>query len=85
MRANPQQFVCARCPHLLREQELWAVNARALDLYHRLCGRTTADLGLAGWLLQAVTDGWTTADVVDLLARLELIRSVLDPAPAPRS
>lgn len=79
IRANPQQFDCTRCPHLSWEDALWRVNRRALDIYYRLCGRTTADLGLAGWLLQALTDGWATTDVLDLVARLECIRSVLDP------
>jgi hypothetical protein len=43
------------------------------------------DLGLAGWLLQALTDGWNAADVVDLIARIERIRAVLDPPRSPSS
>lgn len=83
IRATPQHFDCARCAHQAQEQALWAVNAEALRIYRRLCGRTTVDLGLAGWLLEALTDGWSPADVVDLVARLELIRDVLDPPRRP--
>lgn len=84
IQANPQQFDCTRCEHLVYEQGLFAVNARALSIYRRLCGRTVADLGLAGQLLQAETDGWASRDVLDLIERLERIRYVLDP-PRPRS
>jgi hypothetical protein len=59
------------------------VNRRAIDAYHRLGGRTVVDLGLAGWLFQQMTVGWAPADVCDLVARLEQIRSVLDPPPPP--
>lgn len=76
---NARLFDCQQCPHVAHEHALWAVNARALAIYHRLCGRTVVDLGLAGWLFQTLTDGWTPADVLDLVTRLELIRSVLDP------
>lgn len=61
------------------EDALWPENARALQIYRRLCGRTVVDLNLAGWLFQALTDGWSTLDVLDLVARLERIREVLDP------
>jgi hypothetical protein len=56
-----------------------AVNRRALHIYHRLCGRTAVDLGIAGPLFLFLTDGWTSTDVLDLVARLELIRRILDP------
>lgn len=79
IRANPQHFDCSRCEHLEREQGLMAVNARALTIYGRLCGRTAADLGLTGRLFEALTERWSTDDVVDLVERLELIRSILDP------
>jgi hypothetical protein len=82
IRANPQQFDCARCDHAAWDRALFAVNAQALALYRRLCGRTVVDLGLAGQLLHAATQGWASSAVVDLIARLERIRSVLDP---PRS
>lgn len=82
IKANSQQFDCARCEHGIREEDLWAVNARALQIYRRLCGRTTVDLGLAGWLFEALTDGWSTTDVVDLVERLEVIREILDPPKA---
>jgi hypothetical protein len=55
------------------------VNARALGIYHRLCGRTVGDLALAGWLFQEVTEGWSTADRLDCLERIEIIREHLDP------
>lgn len=61
------------------------VNKRALDCYRRLSGRTVVDLGLAGSLFQAYTEGWTSTDVQDLVVRLEHIRRVLDPPKTPRS
>jgi hypothetical protein len=64
---------------------LWQVNRRALDIYRRLGGRTVVDLGLAGQLFPVLTEGWTSADVLDLVTRLERIREVLDPPPPPRS
>ncbi len=64
---------------MAREAELFAVNARALNIYHRLCGRTIGDLGAAGWLLHVLTDGWSSDDVLDLVERLEVIREILDP------
>lgn len=79
IRANQAQFDCDRCEHVIREGALWAVNTRALSIYHRLCGRTTVDLGLAGWLFQALTATWSTSDVVDVVDRIERIRAVLDP------
>lgn len=79
IRAEPRHFDCARCAHAHWDDALWAVNRRALDIHTRLCGRTTADLGLAGWLLQELTQGWAAPEILDLVARLELIRSVLDP------
>jgi hypothetical protein len=79
IRENLRLFDCARCAHAAWDRDLWAVNRRALDCYHRLGGRTVVDLGLAGSLFQHLTDGWTSRDVLDLVARLERIRSVLDP------
>lgn len=79
IRANPQQFDCTRCEHRDWEDGLFAVNVRALTIYRRLCGRTTADLGLAGRLFEALTEGWSRDDVLDLVDRIELIRSILDP------
>lgn len=85
IRATPQHFDCARCPHRDWDDSLMAVNTRALGLYRRLCGRTVVDLGLAGQLFHVYTDGWTSADVLDLAARLERIRRVLDPPRPTRS
>lgn len=84
IRENLRNFDCARCRHADWDRSLMAVNKRALDSYRRLGGRTVVDLGLAGSLFQAMTDGWTSRDVQDLIARLELIRSVSDP-PKPSS
>lgn len=75
----PERFTCATCEHVLQRDALWRVNARAFRIYTQLCGRTTGDLGLAGRLFQAVTEGWSTAAVLDLIARIEVIREVLDP------
>lgn len=83
IRANPRHFACERCPHRAWDQDLWAVNRRALDFYHRLGGRTVVDLGLAGALFPHLTAGWTSRDVLDVVARLERIRAVLDPPRRP--
>lgn len=83
MAANPDVFACARCAHTAWEDSLWAVNARALDVYRRLCGRTVGDLSLAGWLVQQVTAGWSPTDRLDLIDRIERIRAVLDPPRGP--
>lgn len=79
MQARPAAYECRQCEREAREADLFAVNAQALNIYHRLCGRTIGDLGAAGWLLQVLTDGWSSDDVLDLVERIELIREVLDP------
>ena len=56
------------------------VNKHALSIYFRLCGRTVVDLGLAETVFQTETEGWTAKAVLDLVTRLELLRSILDPA-----
>jgi hypothetical protein len=79
IRENRRNFDCQRCPHADWDRSFMAVNKQALTLYRRLCGRTVNDLGLTGRLFEAATTGWSPDDVVDLVSRLERIRSVLDP------
>lgn len=81
IRARPELFDCRRCERAARFDDLWTVNRRAIDIYHRLCGRAVRDAGAAGWLLQVLTEGWSRYDVLDLLARLDVIAEILDPPP----
>lgn len=60
-------------------ESLWSENADAWDAYHLLCGRAVRDGHLEGWLLDRWTADWATERVVDLIARLNLIVSVLEP------
>lgn len=75
---------CGRCDYATHHDALWPQNAEAWAIYRSLCGRTVGLLELHGWLFLALTEGWTTDDRQDALARLDVIHAVLSPDESPR-
>lgn len=70
---------CGACVYAAKHDALWPQNADAWSIYRSLCGRTVGLLELHGWLFLALTEGWTTAERQDALARLDVIQAVVSP------
>lgn len=62
---------------------LWRVNLEAWRIYQALCGRTVGVCELHGALLSKLTEEWPVENVIDLLARLDLMLDILRPEPTP--
>lgn len=56
---------------------LWTVNAEAWRIYRALGGRVVRLCSLHGLVLERLTEDWETEDVIDLLARLDVILEVM--------
>ncbi len=75
-------FDCDACELRQRAEGLDQVNLEAWGIYSTLGSRVVQDWGLMPYTLDALTDGWSGEDRVDLLARLDLMRELLTPVPA---
>lgn len=77
--AEGRTLDCGRCEYAAKHDALWPQNAEAWSIYQSLCGRTVGLLELHGWLFLALTEGWTTEERQDVLARLDVIHTVCSP------
>ncbi len=79
LEAEPELFDCDTCEVARTWAAVDPVNVEAWDIYHRLGGRYAQTLGLGAYLLEALTEDWDGATRADMVARLEIIMSELDP------
>ncbi len=59
---------------------LWAENAQAWEFYSQLALPIVQLQQLGSWLVARRTAGWSIDTTLDFLRRLDLIRSILEPA-----
>ncbi len=83
MREDPERFDCTTCALASWEDSLWPENGEAWRIYQTLCGRTVGILELGGPLVMRATADWPIEQLLDLLARLDVILDVLQPEGAP--
>ena len=62
--------------------DLWQANVDAWRIYRTLCGRTVGECELRGYVIERLTETWAAEDILDLMARIDLIFSVVDPTHA---
>jgi hypothetical protein len=79
LREAPGRYDCVRCAWADHWGALWDVNREAWRVYGALSGRTLRTLDLHGWYLTHLIAGWSSAEIVDLMARLDLILAILQP------
>lgn len=79
--SEPDDFDCDTCHLQIEFARLDTENARAWDLYGRLCSRFAVDAGIVPDLLRNLVDGWSPSDVVDALERCAVVHDVLNPPP----
>lgn len=75
---QPELFDCTSCG-VARVEALWPENAEAWECYQALCGRTVRDCELRPWVLSQITEGWSWAERSELLARLDVISTMVSP------
>jgi len=73
-------FDCRQCELRRWIDSLWCANADAWRIYQALCGRMVSLCSLYGYVIETETKGWTATQVLDLLRRLDLIASILQPS-----
>lgn len=81
--AAPERYDCERCARAEHWAALWPVNRDAWTLYGRLGSRVVRDLEVQGWYLAHLTAGWASEDVLDLVARLDVMQAILHPEERP--
>ena len=74
-------FDCDVCPLRARIESLDPVNQETWTIHAALCGRAVQEWGLMPVLFDSLTEGWTADARVDVIARLDLMRTILAPPP----
>ena len=77
--AEPERFDCSTCELKSRTEGLFLANAEAWRVYQILCGRTVRMCEAYGMALEWVTAGWSSAERLHLLQRLDVILDVISP------
>lgn len=84
LQARPERFACDGCTRRTLWTALWPENRTAWDCYQALMAhRTVRDAQAGAWVLESYTAGWSWRRKADLLARVDLILEILQPAKRP--
>lgn len=77
--AEGRPLDCGACAYKAKHDSLWPENAEAFSIYRALCGRTVGLLELHNWMFLSLTEGLSSPERHDVLARLDVIHDVLAP------
>jgi len=80
----PERFDCGTCELKRRRIGLWSENVDAWEAYRLLSGRIVGLCELRGFALEQFVAGWAPRRVLDLLRRLDVVLSILEPETAKR-
>jgi hypothetical protein len=75
--AEPERFDCETCEWRLKHAALWTENSDALELYQTLGRRIVSACSLHGVVLARWMADRTSDEVLTMVARLDLIHSLL--------
>jgi hypothetical protein len=79
---DPEEFDCASCELARKQDELWAENIDAWQVFQDLARRFVVDVGIGALVLERHLADRGIADALDLVDRLALIYDVVCPRPA---